>query len=361
MPFEDQDKTEAPTPRRLQEARERGQIPRSMDLTSALLMLGGLLSLNWLARALTGNLFGFMRGHLGEAEPGIVHTIDVASVVKSVGLVLMYAAGPLMVGLVILAVLANMLQVGFIYTTHPLMPAWHRLNPLQGIARFFSARTVVQLVMNLVKLTIVGWVAYRAIVDRIENVLLALEVGGWQQVVVMGTVLFDVGVRIAAALLVLAILDYGWQRWRHGRDLRMTKDEVKEELRRMEGDPLIKQRRRRMQFAALMQQIKKAVPKADVVVTNPTELAVAIQYQAESMAAPRVVAKGQGFVAQKIREIAAMHGVPIVERKPLAQALFKLVEVGQEVPEKFYQAIAEILAYVYELSGKAGSMRKKAS
>lgn len=360
MAFEDQDKTEAPTPRRLEEARSRGQIARSTDLTAALVLLAGLLCLNWLGRGMTGDLFGFMRSQLEDASRA-TGTIDLPGVVKAAGRTVAVAAGPLMVGLLLLALLSNVIQVGFMFTTHPLAPKWGKLNPLQGVSRLFSARTAVQMAMNLLKLAIVAGVAYQAIVSRISIVVLALEVGGWQQMVLMGKVLFAVGIRIAVALLILGFLDYAWQRWRHTRDLRMTREEVKEELRRMEGDPLVKQRRRRMQFAALMQHIRKAVPKADVVVTNPTELAVAIQYDAETMAAPKVVAKGQGYVAEKIREIAALHGVPIVERKPLAQALFKTVDVGQEVPEKFYQAIAAVLAHVYELSGRAGRYARRAS
>jgi len=156
----------------------------------------------------------------------------------------------------------------------------------------------------------------------------------------------------------LAILEYAYQKWRIEQELKMTKQEVKEEMRRMEGDPKIKQRRRQIALQMLTQRLKKDVPTADVVVTNPTEFAVALKYDADTMHAPRVVAKGQGLIAQRIREIAIASGVPILERKPLARALYKLVEVGQEIPEQFYSAVAEILAYVYELSGR---VRKKAS
>jgi flagellar biosynthetic protein FlhB len=152
------------------------------------------------------------------------------------------------------------------------------------------------------------------------------------------------------AVLVLAIIDYAWQRWKHEQDLKMTKQEIKEEFRRMEGDPMLKQRRRQVQQQLAQQRMRYDVPKADVIITNPTELAIAIKYDADAMAAPRVVAKGQGYMAAMIRQIAAEHGVPIVERKPLARALYKTVEVGQEIPREFYKAIAEVLAYVYEIT-----------
>jgi flagellar biosynthetic protein FlhB len=256
-----------------------------------------------------------------------------------------------------LALLSNLLQVGFLMTGQPLRPNLNKINPLTGFSRVFNSRTLVQLVMNLLKLALVCFVAYVSVRGKWSAILLALEAAGGEQAVLLSQVVYGVGLRMALVLLVLALLDYGYQRLRHEKDLRMTKEEVKEEMRRMEGDPIIKQRRRRMQFAAAMQRIRKNVPTADVVVTNPTELAIAIKYDAESMRAPTVVAKGRGLLAQKIREIAIQHGVPIVEKKPLAQALYKTVEVGQEVPEQFYKAIAEILAYVYELSGRARRMR----
>jgi flagellar biosynthetic protein FlhB len=165
--------------------------------------------------------------------------------------------------------------------------------------------------------------------------------------------------RVGVAMLIIAIIDYAFQRWRHERDLRMSKQDIKEEMRRMDGDPKIKLRRRQVALANLKRKLKKDVPTADVVVTNPTEFAIALKYDSAAMHAPRVIAKGQGLIAQRIREIAIEAGVPILERKPLARALYKLVEVGQEIPEQFYSAVAEILAYVYELSGK-GRLRQPA-
>jgi flagellar biosynthetic protein FlhB len=167
-----------------------------------------------------------------------------------------------------------------------------------------------------------------------------------------GDVIFSIAVRIGTVLFVLAGADYAWQRYRFEKQLKMTKQEVKDEMRSMEGDPHVKQRRRQLALAALKERLKTDVPKADVVVTNPTEFAIALRYDPDQMAAPRVVAKGQGVIAARIREIALESGVPILERKPLARALYKLCDVGQEVPEQFFSAIAEILAYVYELNGR---------
>lgn len=358
MPGNAEERTEAPTPRRREEARRKGQIARSHDLSSALLLLGGMLILRWLGPRTVDSLLAVMRRFAEAPSPRERSTIDAAALCWSLATSVLGAAGPIMAALLVLAFAAHLLQVGFLFTTEPLSPNLNRLNPINGFQRFFTTRTLVQLAMNLMKLTLVCLVGFSAVKNRADKIILALEVDGPQQFALLCVVIFEIGVILAVVLLIVAILDWGWQKWRHGQDLKMTKEEVKEELRRMEGDPMIKQRRRRMQLVAALSHIRKNVPQADVVVTNPTELAVAIRYDAEKMNAPVVIAKGANYLAQKIRETAIAHGVPIVERKPLAQALFKTVEVGQEVPEQFYKAIAEILAYVYELSGRARGMRR---
>lgn len=352
MPDDMGDKTEPATPRRRQESRERGQVAKSADLGSAILLLGGMICMRWFAPQMMLALLKSMKLYLdlGGSEAA---QVDLVAIVSSLGMLALTAAGPILLGVLILALGANLMQVGFLFTLYPLQPKLDKLNPLTGFKRIFSAKTMVQMAMNLLKLTVVTFVAYLAISGRTDDIMLAMGIGGWRQVVLLSKVLYEVGIQLAAVLLILALLDFAWQRYKHNKDLKMSKQEVKEELRRMEGDPLILQRRRRMQFAASMQRIKSAVPTADVVVTNPTEYAIAIKYDAEDMHAPRVVAKGQNLLARRIREIALRHRIPIVERPPLAQALFKMVDIGQEIPEQFYKAVAEILAYVYELSGRA--------
>lgn len=354
------ERTESPTPRRRQEAREKGQVAKSTDLSSAVLLMGAMLGLRMFGGNLIGSLMQVMRENLSEIDATSTVSLDIPRLVATTSVLMLSASGPVLVSLVVVALLSNLLQVGAVFTTRPLVPQLERLNPLNGLGRLFNVRTLVQLGMNLIKLLLVALVAYVAIKGRMGDVLLALELEGWPQVALLSDVLYDVGIRLALVLLLLALFDFAWQRFKFERDLRMTKQEVKEELRRMDGDPIIKQRRRKMQLAAALQRIRKSVPTADVVVTNPTELAIAIKYDAETMTAPRVVAKGADYLAKKIREMAALHGVPIVERKPLAQALYKTVEVGQEVPERFYKAIAEILAYVYKLSGKKLKTRSAA-
>jgi len=358
MPADDGDRTEAPTPRRLADARQHGQIARSADLTAALGLLGGLICLRWFGPGVVAALMGFLRENLAERDPLSVAHIDLVSVMLSIMTTVLLSAGPILISLVVVALIGNLMQVGWLFTWDPLTPKLSKLNPVNGIGRLFSSRSVVQLAINLVKLLVIGGVAWSAIHGRAGEIMAALDVEGGGLLTLVATLLFDVGIRMGLAMLAIALIDYIWQKWKHLRDLRMTKQDVKEEMRRMEGDPIVKQRRRRMQLAATLQKIRSTVPKADVVVTNPTHLAIAIGYDAESMGAPRVLAKGQDYIAMKIREIAAVHRIPIIERKPLAQALYKSVEVGEEIPEQFYKAIAEILAYVYEISGKAGKMKR---
>ncbi len=343
------EKTEAPTPRRLLDARQKGNVGKSADLNSAIGFLVGLLCLGMFGSRIIEAWLMLLRRSLESQDPTVVSQIELPVVIRMVGTTTLAAAGPILAGLWLAALLSNLLQVGLLLTPQPLAPKLDKLNPINGVKKLFSTRVVVQLGMNLLKLTVVTFVAYRAIQDRAGDILLSIETVGWQQLALMGSLMFDVGLQLAMTLLLIALIDLAWQKYKFKRDMRMSKQEVKEELRQMEGDPVMKQRRRKAQFAAAIQRIRSAVPQADVVVTNPTELAIAVKYDPDRMAAPKVLAKGQGFLAQKIREIAVANGIPIVERKPLAQAIYKTVEIGEEIPERFYQAIAEILAYVYEL------------
>ncbi len=316
------------------------------------MLLGSLMGLRFFGAQIFATLMHCLEENLTMEDPSVATHVDVINVVLSQGKLVLSAAGPIMLLLVAIAIVSNLLQVGILFSTEPLRPQLNKISPISGVGRLFSVRTTMQLVMNLLKLLIVCVVAYVAIKHRADKIMLAMMMDGWQRMGLCSVVLYEVGLDIAIALLIIALLDYMWQRYKFERDLRMTKQEVKEEMRRMEGDPILKQRRRKMQMVAAMQKIRKTVPTADVIVTNPTELAIAIKYDSKAMHAPKVVAKGADYLAKKIREIATMHGIPIIERKPLAQALYKMVEVGQEVPEQFYKAVAEILAYVYRLSGR---------
>jgi flagellar biosynthetic protein FlhB len=346
------DKTEAPTPRRREEAREQGNIARSSDLTAAALLLAFLLLMNSYGPGLIKALRMLMAELLSSDSFSQIRPDSLGGTIVRPLVVVVAALAPLLLGGVVVAVLLNILQVGFFFTPSRLQPNFGMLNPMRGLSRLVQPQNLVHMCMSLFKVALVGAVAWSAISDRIGMILSVPQLD-FQQIFGLGaSIVYAVGMRIVIVLLVLAILDYAYQKFNYEKELRMTKQEVKEEMRRMEGDPKIKQRRRQIATQMHARRLKKDVPTADVIVTNPTEFAIALKYDSTAMHAPKVVAKGQGFMAQRIREIAIEHGIPIVERKPLARALYKLVDVGQEIPEQFYSAVAEILAYVYELSGK---------
>jgi flagellar biosynthetic protein FlhB len=347
------DKTEAPTPKRREEAREQGNIAKSPDLTAAVLLIGGMYMVRWYGMGLFNVLGEMLKEMLGENSLAKPNTDDLGilmlQTIHSIGLSMM----PLLVGMMLIAILVNMAQSGLNFNPARLAFNFAALNPVGGFSRLFGGgQGLVKLGMSLLKLTLVGMMAYSAIHGRIGQIVLAQEMGFTQIFALGADILFSIAIRIGVLLLIIAILDYIWQRYRIEQQLKMSKQEVKDEMKSMEGDQRMKARRRQIAIARLKEQLKNDVPKADVVVTNPTEFAVALQYDPDKMNAPKVVAKGQGYIAARIREIAIANGIPILERKPLARALFKMCNVGQEVPEQYFSAIAEILAYVYELNGR---------
>lgn len=352
-----QERTEAPTPRRRTEARERGQIGKSTDLTAALVILGGMIVLEVTGRDLLGRLLIIMRQCLDEATSTLVTTDQLAPLIARTFGQMATLLAPFLVVVVVLALAGSFAQVGVLFTFKPLTPSLNKLNPINGFKRIFSIQSLVTLAMGIAKMALVSLVAYWTIRSRADALVSASALPHLSVIGMAADIVMTVAIRLAIVLLVLGIIDFIWQRYKRERDLRMTKEEIKEEMKRMDGDPEIRRRRRQVQLEQAVQRIKASVPKADVVVTNPTELAIAIRYDADTMIAPKVIAKGAGYLARRIREIAIENGIPIVERKPLAQALYKSVEVGQEVPPEFYKAIAEILAYVYELAG--GRFRRR--
>jgi flagellar biosynthesis protein FlhB len=355
-----ENRTEPATAKRRQEARESGQVARSSDLTTAALLIVGLLALSMTASSLTQVLASLMERLLGTAG----WTVDARRMVDDdfrVGAPrIARILAPILLSVAGAAVVVLGLQVGFHVTTKPLMPSLAKLNPLQGLGRMFAGRSAMHLGMNLAKLVLIVMVAWQYVRQQTPAILALGSMEFPVNFTAAAQIVFSLAWRLAWSLLVLALVDWLYQKWTLERDLRMTKQEVKDEAKMMEGDQEIKAKRRQMARRMIIQRIHQDVPKADVVITNPTELAIALKYDSEEMGAPRVVAKGAGFLAQRIRQIAVANGVPILERKPLAQALYKTVDVGQEVPPQFYQAIAEILAYVYELAGK-GMRRMRAA
>lgn len=353
-----EDRTEPATPRRRQEARSKGQVVRSADLTATIMLFGGLLGLRFLGPDVFESFLRLVAaGIAGSRTP---HLADAGPFAAAAGLEMLTAAGPLIALVTVLGLAVLLIQVGPLLTMQPVTPSLEKISPIRGIRRLFSARSLVAALLNLGKLLLVAAIVYAWMNFNGAAVLFSSAYGLHELVGLAGRLVFEVCMQIAVVLLVLALADYGWQRLRHERELMMTREEVRDELRSMEGDPVIRRRRRQLQMQIAAQRLRQTVPTADVVVTNPTHLAVAIRYDSNTMVAPKVVAKGADYASLRIRQIAARHSIPIIERRPLARALYDSVQVGQYIPERFYQAIAEILAYIYELSGRSPSAGRAA-
>lgn len=350
MPAEAGERSEAATPRRRAEARERGQIARSHDLVAAVMVFAAFVALELLGPRIWWRLVGLTRTSLRVDGP--VSGDELGALAMTAGWEMFKLTAPFMLLVVAAGLAALYAQVGWLITWQPLTPNLARLNPVSGLQRLFSARSVALALINVAKLLVVGFVAYLTLWGAAAEIVHVFTLGFADVFALGATLASRLGFRLSGVLLLLALIDYVYQRHRHERDLRMTKEEVKDELRSMEGDPVIRRRRREVQLRLAMQRLKKDVARADVVVTNPTHLAIALRYDAETMAAPKVLAKGSDLMALRIRKLAAEYRIPIVERKALVRLMYDAVEVGQHIPERFYQAIAEILAYVYELSGR---------
>lgn len=351
---DDGDKTEEPTPKRRQKAIEQGNIPKSRDLTAAALVIGSMMLLNSFGGQLMESLRAVMSRYLSPESMSDLNATHLFTDMVAASISVGMAMAPVLIGIVLLAIIVAGIQTKFSFSMTRLQPNLNALNPTKGISKLFSqGQGLVTMGQNILKLICVGSASYMAIHDRIQQIISIQRLTFVQIFALSAQIVYSVAMRLGFILLALALIDYFWQRYRINKQMKMSKQEVKDEMRSMDGDPGIKRRRKEIQQQLAMKRMKQDIPKANVVVTNPTELAIALQYDPATMNAPRVVAKGQGYVAQHIRELAIANGIPILERKSLARAMYKLVEVGQEIPEQFYSAVAEILAYVFELTGKS--------
>ena len=342
-----QDKTEKPTPKRRRKTREQGQVAKSQELNSVAVLLAGLGALYFLGGMVYGNLSDLMRHVLGSLGQSHFNHDMFHDFSGTVWRHFLDTVLPLWGIVFVAAVLINLAQVGFMLAPKRLKPDFKRMNPMKGIKRWFSMRTVVDIFKNLGKLAVVAFTAYYTIREEWDFLP---NLGGME---IMQIVLYVVGVcftiffRCVLAMTVLAVLDWAYTKYEFEKNLKMTKQEVKDEFKQAEGDPQVKSRIRSMQRERAKARMMSSVPEADVVVTNPTHLAVALVYKAEEMNAPKVLAKGANKVAERIKEEARKAGVKVVEDKPLAQALFKAVEVGDYIPAELFETVATILAHVY--------------
>ena len=351
------EKTELPTDHRRSEARDKGQVARSTDLSAAVLMTAVVILMMLFAQPLIQGMIALMRHSLSETTLGA--GITSARLRPDITLTFAEVArltAPIMMLMVLVAVLAMVQQVGLKLSMKALEPKWDKLNFVKNLNRLVNKRSLVKAGLDLLKLAVIGAVVLIVIrTDTNELVGLAnLEL--LDGLVVGAALVRDLALWVLAILIILGMLDFAYQKWQHTQDLKMTKHEVKDERKSTEGDLETKARRLKMARQIAMQRLGVDVPKADVIVTNPTHYAVALKYDgASGMNAPRVIAKGADYLALRIRYIAAAHGVPIIERPPLARALYRDVKVGREISPEHYEAVAEVLAYVYRLDRKLAS------
>ncbi len=355
----DQERTEQATPRRRDESRKKGEVARSPEVAAAAGLLAGVLALRafgpWTMSALRdAATAAFTRPYSGELT-----TATLGQQLFPPAVAFAKAFVPVAACCCMAAVTASLLQTGFLISGQPLVPKFSRVNPWEGAKRIFSMRGLGELIKSMLKLGLLTAVAYGYLAGQVETLSGLTAAGGLQAVGIVGSMMWTLLLRLALVLALIAGADYMFQRYLFEKNLRMTKQEVKEEFRRSEGDPLIKSRLRRRQAQIARGRMMEAVPKATVVITNPTHYAVALRYEPAESPAPVVVAKGQRLIAQRIKDEARRHHVPVVENPPLARSLFAQTEVGDLIPMDLYQAVAEIIAFVYRLSGRtpAGAQR----
>jgi flagellar biosynthetic protein FlhB len=342
-------KSEKPTRRRLEKAREKGQVARSKEVPSAAVLVGGLLVLLYFGQTILHALEFEMRHQLNFRVPPEITIPYLSGVVNGVGLRIAMVLLPVLLAAMAFSVTANVLQGGLVFSAHSLGFRFEKLSPKNGVKRVFSKNGAVELIKSILLLSVVSIISYQVISKYIPLYPRLVLMDVRKLLHWTAYISYEIFVRVAVLLIIVAIADYCFQRYRFTEQLMMSKQEVKEEFKETEGDPTTKGRIRRVQREMARRRMMAAIPDADVVITNPTHYAVALSYKMESMDAPKVVAKGVGFLALKIRELAQEHGIPMVENKPLAQTLYKSIEIGAYIPANLYKAVAEILAYIYKV------------
>ncbi len=352
------EKTEQPTSKKLQDARNEGQVAKSKEVTNAFELLTFFLLLmvwmEFMGTFFTGNMYDiysqipeYIKMYDGYIQEKTFTTLFVKSMLR----VVLIMAPFLLCGFLV-AFLTNLLQVKWRVTTKPLQPKFNKLNPVNGFKRFFSVNSLMELVKSLLKIGLIGYVVYSYLKKNMPPLYLFYDMSLNQGLEQVGRLVLGLGLRISLFYMLIALLDFIYQKVKFKNDMKMTKQEVKDEFKNQEGDPQIKSKQRQRMQEASRRRMMQQLPQADVVITNPTHYAVAIKYDLQIYDAPYVIAKGADYLAQKIKESARENHIEIVENKPLARMLYANVDVGSVVPPELYQAVAEVLAFVYHLQGK---------
>ncbi|MGN0376037.1 MAG: flagellar biosynthesis protein FlhB [Suilimivivens sp.] len=352
------EKTEAPTSKKLEDARKEGQVAKSKEIANAF----GLMALFILMKVYVGS----MGKSLIECFSGVYTQIPdviqmyggkipvaaITTLIRAMLLRFLLIIAPVLLVGVMVAIVCDIVQVKWKPTSKPLQPKFNKLNPVSGFKRIFSANSLMELLKAIAKIGVIGYVAYSFLKDKADEIFLLYDIGLNQAIGLIGETVTDLGIRISAVYMIIAFLDLAYQKHKFKEDMKMTKQEVKDEYKNQEGDPQIKGKQRQRMQEASRRRMMQQLPEADVVITNPTHYAVAIKYDPDKYDAPYVLAKGEDYLAQKIKEIARENNVEIVENKPLARMLYANVDIGELVPPELYQSVAEVLAFVYHLKGK---------
>ncbi|SHN16376.1 flagellar biosynthesis protein FlhB [Gracilibacillus kekensis] len=346
------EKTEKATPKKRQDARKKGQVAKSQDVNTAILLFFVFIILLVTGGSLKDTMTSMYSKSFTEYIHHEVTEKEVFSMLWDVLTQISIALAPIMLIAIVAGLASNFLQIGFLFTADPLKMKLNKIDPIQGAKRIFSARALVELVKSLLKITLVGAITFSIIwMNRDEMMMLAdKEVNS--ALAFFGQMTIQMGIAAAIGLLIISVIDYTYQRYDYEKQNKMSKNDVKDEHKNIEGDPLIKSKIKEKQRQMAMQRMMSEIPNADVVITNPTHYAIAIKYDENKADAPYVVAKGVDFVAMRIKDIAKNHDIVMVENRPLARALYDQVEINDIIPEDFFKAVAEILAYVYRIQKK---------
>lgn len=345
------EKTEEATPKKRKDAREKGQVVQSKDVNTALIILAVAVGINIFSGYFIENIFGFYYFLMDKmSDPaGLYQNGEIMIVLRELIIHTLQMSIPLMLIAMIVGVLASYLQIGFLFTTKTLQPKLDKINPINGFKRLFSIRSIVELVKSVLKSVVLLYITFSYLNSRQMEFILIFDKNIQDIVLLMWDMAYNIIIRASGFLLFIAFLDYLYKRWQNNKDLRMSKQDIKDEYKQTEGDPLLKSRIKEKQRQFAQSRMMQDVPKADVIITNPTHFAVAIRYDTGIADAPQVIAKGADLIAKNIKRIAEENNVPIVENKPLARELYASLEIGDLVPPDLYEAVAEVLAYVYNL------------
>ena len=348
------EKTEPATAKKLKDARKEGKVAKSKELTSAFDLIVLFLCLKIFVSYVGGNLLGLfdlVYGNMADfvrINEGYMSSQAVSTVLFLVIIWRLLTVLPFFAFGVVITFLISVIQVGWTVSAKPMQPKLSKFNPINGFKRIFSKDTLFELVKSIFKVGIIIYIAYTSVRDEAGHLFILYELDLKQAIALVGTLIIDIGLKISIVYLIIGIADYAYQKWKFNDEMKMTKQEVKDEFKNTEGDPQIKGRQRRKMQEVSQRRMMQDVPKADVVITNPTHYAVALKYEAEVRPAPYVVAKGEDYLAQKIKEVARENNVEIVENKPLARMLYSNVDIGADIPPELYQAVAEILAVIFQ-------------